>query len=192
MEKFTGLKEVRPQISIVLHDKHLLFFRMSPLPWPFQLGWSTLWCKRRFLIVILVTSCLDIRHEIIHFLTVSLKWAVLKQRNSIINYQTTFVLVHECCSTDDFLLFAIFKLKIEGAEITHLFVSTLMRILLLIRRILLQCIYQPSNTVNNIQQNTFHTVQFIKYETPTCFGRGVPSSGSLLEQRNTIPTRWSR
>jgi len=46
---FKGLKEVRPQISIVLHDKRLLFSWMSPVPWPFQWSWSTLWCKRGFL-----------------------------------------------------------------------------------------------------------------------------------------------
>jgi len=27
-------------------------------------------------------------------------------------------------------------------------------------------------------------------KTPTCFGTGMPSSGSVLEQRTASPTRW--
>ena len=36
-----------------------------------------------------------------------------------------------------------------------------------------------------------HTIKY-RYQTHTCFGTGVPSSGSLLEQRNTSPTRYPR
>jgi hypothetical protein len=40
--------------------------------------------------------------------------------------------------------------------------------------------HQPTYALN---KNTIHD----KYYTPTCFGSGVPSSGSSLEQRKTIP-----
>jgi len=40
--------------------------------------------------------------------------------------------------------------------------------------------YQPTNALNTIHG---------EYQTPTYFGTWVPCSGSLLQQRNTSPTR---
>jgi hypothetical protein len=129
VERFTSLKEFRPQISIVLHDKHLLFSWMSPVPWTFQWSWSALWCKRELLIVIFVTLCFQIRHEFMHFLTHSFKNQLYWKKTSVINYHTTLVPIHESYSTDVFLVFTIFKLKVKGPKIKYLFVSVLIRIL---------------------------------------------------------------
>jgi len=43
------------------------------------------------------------------------------------------------------------------------------------------------NQYINQQMHLKNTVQD-KYHTPTCFYTEVPSSGTLLEQRNTYPT----
>ena len=48
----------------------------------------------------------------------------------------------------------------------------------------LELIHQPTGALNKIQ--------FMTSIRTTCFGTGLPSSGSLSDQRNTIPTRQSR
>ena len=41
---------------------------------------------------------------------------------------------------------------------------------------------QPTNVLNKIQYNMIHD----KFQTATSFGTGVPSSGNLLGQRNSV------
>jgi hypothetical protein len=48
--------------------------------------------------------------------------------------------------------------------------------------------YMFPTGVSTNKLNTIHD----KYETPTCFGTGVSSAGSLLEQRNISPTHYFR
>ena len=59
-----------------------------------------------------------------------------------------------------------------------------LRFVLRITCIFFKLIHQPTNALNKIQ--------FMTSIRTTCFGTGLPSSGSLSDQRNTIPTRQSR
>lgn len=42
--------------------------------------------------------------------------------------------------------------------------------------------------MNLIEYKKIQFIKYIheKYDTPTCFGSGLPSSGSLLEERNAF------
>jgi len=51
-------------------------------------------------------------------------------------------------------------------------------------------IYRPKNASNEIQYITNHKTQCITSITPACFGTGVPSSGSPINNWRIILGLW--